>query len=59
MPKTLLTVIILSLSSLIESLRQCCLLGRKADRFRGELAKVIILQFLLVQEDSLTAALRP
>lgn len=56
MPKTLLTVKILSLSSLIESLSQCCLLGRKADGLRGELAKVIILQFLLVQEDSLTAA---
>lgn len=59
MPKTLLTVKILSLSSLIESLSQCCLLGLKADRLRGELAKVIILQLLLVREDSLTVVLRP
>lgn len=57
MPKILLTEI-LSLSSLTGSSSQGCLIVLEADRLRGGLVDIIILQSLLVQEHSLNALLR-
>lgn len=57
MPKILLTEI-LSLSSLTGSSNQGCLIVLEADRLRGGLVDIIILQSLLVQEHSLNALLR-